>query len=288
MTEISNDPAMTFDSYHWHDSRTGTPELERARNQLATKQDRAAFELLLRSDDPVGIGVALDQFHYADASTRHGTSNPFEEYHDEVVARARKVLRAAPSAATNGTEEGANHASALGALMNLAEQEDTALIVGALEQARTSNVRLAAVYAGSTVLENSSPPDENLIAAIEQSRLMRPRSSTSDERQSLRWAARSRHPRRPPCFGPLALLISVCKRARRCTCSIVIVEHIKHRSRNSRADGRRPHHILRMKCSISCLHWMRNLATWGDGRMRSRSTRVRRTIPGRAIKPVEF
>jgi hypothetical protein len=159
---------MTFDSYHWHGSLTGTPELERARKQLATKRDRAAFELLLRSDDAVGIGIALDQFHYADASTRHGTSNPFEEYRDEVVAHARKVLRAAPSAATLGTEEGVNHASALGALMNLAEQEDAALIVGALEQARTSDVRLAAVYAGSTVLENSRSPDENLITAIEQ------------------------------------------------------------------------------------------------------------------------
>jgi hypothetical protein len=35
----------------------GTPELEHARNQLATKHDRAAFELLLRSGDPVGIGI---------------------------------------------------------------------------------------------------------------------------------------------------------------------------------------------------------------------------------------
>jgi hypothetical protein len=159
---------MTFDSYYWHDSLVGTPELERARQQLAAERDRKAFELLLRSGDPVAVGIALDQYHHADASTRHGTVSPFEEYREEVVARAREILRGAPSPESGGTEAGANHASALGALMNLAAPEDATLIVGALEQTRTSNLRLAAAYAGSTALESSTTPDERLIAALEQ------------------------------------------------------------------------------------------------------------------------
>jgi HEAT repeat protein len=116
----------------------------------------------------VAIGIALDHYHYADASTRHGTSNPFENYQDEVLALAREILRCAPSPMSERVEQGANHASALGALMNLARPEDAALIVGALEKTPTSNVRLAAAFAGSTALESAASPDERLIAALEK------------------------------------------------------------------------------------------------------------------------
>lgn len=172
---------MTFDSYHWYNSRSATPMLEAARKQVA-KGDRKAFEVLLRSGDPVAVGIALDQFHYADTATRHGTSSPFDEYSDEVVAQARAVLREEPSLPSPGTEEGASHASALLALMNLAEPEDASLIARALEKTHTTNLRLAAAYAASTALEKSSSPDEGLIAALD--RLVRDDTAGLDERQT--------------------------------------------------------------------------------------------------------
>jgi hypothetical protein len=157
---------MTFDSYYWHAARV-RPELEPARERLAAGHDRAAFEQLLRSGDPVAIAIALDHYHRADASTRHGTPNPFEEHRDEVVAAARAVLRGPPSEEREDVAAGANHASALGALMNLAEPQDATLVTAALERASASELRLAAAAAASTLLERSPDPDERLIAALE-------------------------------------------------------------------------------------------------------------------------
>lgn len=172
---------MTFDSYHWYNARTATPQLEAARKAVAMG-DRKAFELLLRSGDPVSVGIAFDQFHHADAATRHGTSSPFDEYSDEVAAQARAILRADPSPPSVETEEGANHASALLALMNLADSEDAPLIARALEKTHTTNLRVAAAYAGSTALEKSSSPDERLIAELDQ--LVYDKTAGLDERQT--------------------------------------------------------------------------------------------------------
>jgi hypothetical protein len=173
---------MTFDSYYWRDSRVGTPELERARERVAATRDTAAFELLLRSDDPVAVGIALDQYDYADASTRHGGRSPFAGYRDEVAGRAREILSRAPSIARQGAEPGANHASALGALANLAEPEDAELIVRALDQTRTSNLRLAAALAAGTVLDKSESPNEPLISELE--RIVLDDTAARDERSA--------------------------------------------------------------------------------------------------------
>ena len=159
---------MTFDSYYWHRAQTGASEFERARERLAAGSDRVAFELLLRSGDPVAIGIALDQYDYAEASTRHGTANPFVGYRDEVIACARGILRGPPSPASLGAEPGANHASALGVLMNVAEPEDAALIVPGLDPTCTANLRLAAARAAKHALERSSAPDQRLVDALSQ------------------------------------------------------------------------------------------------------------------------
>src|SRR5512138_3217063 len=109
---------MRFDSYYWHAARV-RPELEQARDRLAAGHDRAAFAELLRSGDPVAVAIALDHYHRADASTRHGTPNPFEDHRNEVIAAAREVLRGAPSDAAGDLAAGSNYASALGTLMKL-------------------------------------------------------------------------------------------------------------------------------------------------------------------------
>jgi hypothetical protein len=157
---------MTFDSYYWHAVHV-RPDLQQARERLAAGHDRAAFEQLLRSGDPVAVAIALDHYHRADASTRHGTPNPFEDHRDEVVAAARDVLRGAPSDEREDGAAGANYASALGALMNLAEPQDATLVVAALEQLSGSELRLVAAAAASTLLERSPDPDERLVAALE-------------------------------------------------------------------------------------------------------------------------
>jgi len=158
---------MRFDSYYWHGARVRSPELEQARERLAAHHDRTAFEQLLRSGDPVAVAIALDHYHRADASTRHGTPNPFEDHRDEVVAAAREVLRGAPSPEREDVAPGANYASALGALMNLAEPQDAVLVMAALARVSTSELRLAAAAAASTLLERSPEPDERLVTALE-------------------------------------------------------------------------------------------------------------------------
>src|SRR5215212_4844252 len=125
---------MTFNTYYWHGYVLQDAQLERARSTLATSGGRdatGAFELLLRSDEPAAVGIALDHYHYVDASTRHGSGSPFAPYAGSVRARALDMLRQPPIPAGGVTEEGANHASALGALLNLAEPEDAELITDA-------------------------------------------------------------------------------------------------------------------------------------------------------------
>jgi hypothetical protein len=157
---------MIFDSYYWHSVRVRSPELQQARERLASTQDRAAFEQLLRSGDPVAVGIALDHYRHADVSTRLGTANPFERYRDEVIAASRAVLCGPPSPATDDVMEGANYISALGVLMNVAGPCDAGLILGALERVSSSELRLVAAAAASTLLENAPEPDDRLVAAL--------------------------------------------------------------------------------------------------------------------------
>jgi hypothetical protein len=159
---------MTFDSYYWHEADVASVELGRARARLAEAGDPAAFALLLGSTDPVAVGVALDQYHRSEAFTRHGTANAFADYADDVVARAREILRGPPSGPECGAEPGANHASALGALMNLAEPDDAGLIADALNRTRTANLQFAASLAAGAALEKSVSPHHGLIAGLEQ------------------------------------------------------------------------------------------------------------------------
>ncbi|MGH2906819.1 MAG: hypothetical protein ACRDKI_08615 [Solirubrobacterales bacterium] len=173
---------MTFDSYYWRSSRLSTPELERARVLVATAHDRTSFALLLRSNDMAAVGIAFDQYHYADASSRHGSATPFGEYCSEVAARAREVLRQPPSDSAGGIEAGANHASALGALANLAEPEDAELIVQVFRRAAPSNLRFAAALAARSVLENSISPNEQLISELEK--VVFDESTASEERRA--------------------------------------------------------------------------------------------------------
>jgi hypothetical protein len=159
---------MTFDSYHWRRATLPTPELERARELVATRHDATSFALLLRSDDIAAVGIAFDQYQYGEASSRWGGSNPFVEYRGEVVARARQLLRSPPSPQSERAQAGANHASALVALSNLAEPDDAELVVRALDGTPGADVRCAATAIARRVLEGAIGPNEQLISALEK------------------------------------------------------------------------------------------------------------------------
>jgi hypothetical protein len=159
---------MTFDSYHWQRATLGTPELERARALVSNTNDRASFELLLRSNDTAAVGIALDQYQYGEATSRWGTPNPFAEYTAEVAARARAMLREPPFPETQQAHAGANHASALTALTNLIEPEDASFVVHALGHTPTADLRSAATTAAGRVLEKANPPTAPLVATLEK------------------------------------------------------------------------------------------------------------------------
>lgn len=159
---------MTFDSYHWQRATLGTPELERARALVSTTNDRASFELLLRSNETAAVGIALDQYQYGEATSRWGTPNPFAEHSAEVAARARVMLREPPSPETQQANAGANHASALTALTNLIEPEDASFVVPALTHTPTADLRSAATTAAGRVLEKASTTSAPPVAALEE------------------------------------------------------------------------------------------------------------------------
>jgi hypothetical protein len=163
---------MAFHTYYWHGSPMGDPELERARAELSEPSNAEAFEsaflALLRSGWIPAIGTALDHYDYADSTSRYGSRNALAAHADEVREQARNLLRGPPlpAEAVGASEDGANHASALGALANLAEPEDADLVADAVTTATTPSVSSAATSAARTVLERSDQPSVRLIGLL--------------------------------------------------------------------------------------------------------------------------
>ncbi|MBP2400889.1 hypothetical protein [Streptomyces syringium] len=159
---------MSFNTYHWWGCSLLDGELESARDKLADERNVDAFLVLLRSGRTAAVGIALDHFHHAGSTSRHHESDPFAPYAAEVLARAREILAHPPTPAdeTGAEEDGADHASALLALLNLAAPEDSELIASALRHATTANAVGAAAMAAATALERSATPHATLIRAL--------------------------------------------------------------------------------------------------------------------------
>lgn len=83
------------------------------------------FLTLLRSGDQAAVGIALDTYQQADADSRFGGEPMYGEHRAEVLQAARELLRQPPSPADMSPHmgAGANHASALNAMMNLAGEQ---------------------------------------------------------------------------------------------------------------------------------------------------------------------
>jgi hypothetical protein len=161
---------MTFDTYHWQCVPLRDAELENARAELASLGDNQvhAFLRLLRSGSTAAVGSALDHYDYAEMSSRHGAGNPFHPHAGEVLEKARDLLRQPPLPADGSSvdEDGANHASALGAMLNLAEERDAELVAAALLGATGPCVRKAAIMTATTVIERSAAPGPALVDAL--------------------------------------------------------------------------------------------------------------------------
>lgn len=163
---------MSFDTYYWAAAELADPDLAQAKAELSdptsARTATRAFQRLIAVDSTAANGVAFDHYAYAEASGRFGADNPFSRYAEQVRARARDVL-AAPAVA-RGAEgaaiDGANHASAAAALMNLAEPADQRLLADAFESASGSDVRMALLDAAETALEAGGSVDDQLIAVL--------------------------------------------------------------------------------------------------------------------------
>lgn len=161
---------MVFNSYYWHDADLGEPALEQARAALA-RDDPAElvrpFLLLLGSARIAARGIALDHFHHAEATSRFGSANPFRPHRATVLEAARALLADPPvSQGFEGAEiDGANQASALGAMVNLAEPADAARVAMVIGTAPNRAVREVALLCAETILQ-SAPAQPALSEAI--------------------------------------------------------------------------------------------------------------------------
>ncbi|MEU5028653.1 hypothetical protein [Streptomyces milbemycinicus] len=159
-----------FHSFHWEGCELPDAELEQAHDELmAPTEEQAylrAFRTLLHSGDTVAAGIALDHFQYSGALTRFGGESAVTQYGPDVLAVARELLRQPPTPEDEDTSAGANHASALNAMMNLAQAADVDLIADALALATNANVRSAACSAAATALAAAETPSPRLVAAL--------------------------------------------------------------------------------------------------------------------------
>src|SRR5205823_890782 len=87
-----------FHSTYWKDTELDDPVLRKAHDELrfplSDEECLQAFATLLRSEDPVAVGIALDHYESSDGLRRVlEDAERAEAYLPEVLARAREVLR---------------------------------------------------------------------------------------------------------------------------------------------------------------------------------------------------
>ncbi len=122
-------------AYFWKFSRDlflPSKELGRAYSSAAdilTSSDEASclekFQQILRSDFTPAQCVAFDIFAFHQTLERHGISNPFSDFSDEILVQARLQLQKEPVNSSQLLETvGANYASAFLALKYLGDSSD--------------------------------------------------------------------------------------------------------------------------------------------------------------------
>jgi hypothetical protein len=146
--------------------------LERALEDLAGSSDprvrHRGFGVLLNSDDTSAVGIALDYYHRQEAQRRHGPENEFSDYAPTVLQRARMLLTQPPLSVGDlgAAVTAANHASALAAMLNLAEAGDAEAIAQVLGTTASQAVREIAIMTAGTALERSAEPSVRLVEVL--------------------------------------------------------------------------------------------------------------------------
>ncbi|SOD63446.1 hypothetical protein SAMN06297387_110178 [Streptomyces zhaozhouensis] len=161
-----------FDSYYWKEAEVGDERLWEARYRLAWGQEgEDDFVTLLRSGDPVALGVAFDHYDRAESMRRFGGRNPYEVHEGEILERARTVLAGSPcsSSETGASEDAANHASALLVMTYLADlrsRDDVLLVSAVLRRALTPNLIESATRAAFSLIVDEAPFRQEILDAF--------------------------------------------------------------------------------------------------------------------------
>ncbi|OPC78889.1 hypothetical protein B4N89_32715 [Embleya scabrispora] len=159
-------------TYYWDSTPLADPETAAARDTLV-RHSRGpeftdAFLKLLRSGQRVPVAIALARYQYSEAESRWGSDNPAESVSAEVLDRARALLSYPPMKAfeSGATRDEADHASALSAMMNLADVRDADLIANVIERSSEPEVLAAASMAAHRPFELAEVPNPRLVEAI--------------------------------------------------------------------------------------------------------------------------
>ncbi len=152
-----------FHSTYWKDFELGDPVLRKAHDELMfpLSDDGClkAFATLLRSADPVAVGIALDHYESWEGLRRVlEDEERAEACLPEVLARAREVLRGpmTPAEVSALNMIGAQHA----------EPGDADLLVDILRRTDSDAVRREAVWVAYGVLDEAEVKDHRLVAAL--------------------------------------------------------------------------------------------------------------------------
>ncbi|WP_331767652.1 hypothetical protein [Embleya sp. NBC_00896] len=152
-----------FHSTYWKDTEPDHPVLRKAHDELrfplGDEGCLQAFATLLRSEDPVAVGIALDHYESSEG-LRHVLEDEerVDAYLPEVLARAREVLRRPMSPA---------EVSALNMIgKRHAEPGDAELLLDVLARTDSDAVRSKAIWMAYGVLDEAEVKDERLVAAL--------------------------------------------------------------------------------------------------------------------------
>jgi hypothetical protein len=163
---------LGFDVIYWRYPQFEDRRLAQALEELAGSSDRGVrhrgFGVLLNSDDISAVGIALDYYHRQDSYGRWGQDNEFSDYAATVLQRARMLLTqpALGVGELGAAVTAANHASALVAMLNLAEAPDAEAIAQVLETTTSEAARENALMTAGTALETSAEPSVRLVEAL--------------------------------------------------------------------------------------------------------------------------
>ncbi|GAB3958512.1 hypothetical protein GCM10029978_003590 [Actinoallomurus acanthiterrae] len=157
------DALVGFHSTYWKDAHLDDPALRNAHDELrfplTDETCLEAFTTLLRSDDPVAVGIALDHYECGEG-LRHvlDDSGLADAYLPEVLERAREVLRRpiSPAEVSALNMIGAQHA----------KPGDADLLVDILGRTDSDTVRHEAIWMAYGLFDEAETADARLVEAV--------------------------------------------------------------------------------------------------------------------------